>query len=207
MLADHVHAGEHGEHRVVPLAGGEQAHDLGRGGGEDQVLFEAEPFQALVHDAAAEGDHLLAAQILKRRDRTAVTAGEDGVVHDGVRWREVHAARTFPGVGDSLQDIDRAVRQAVAHVGPVAEAEGHLHPHHLGDGPGEVYVEAGGLAVLVDELIGGIGAVASHHDGALAGGVGAGRGVAGPGDGGQEGRGQEQRQRERAGAAVPGSGR
>ena len=85
QFADQVHAGEHGEHGVVVLSRGEQAQHLRRSRRQHQFLVEAHLLEALVHDAVAEHDDLLAPQFLQALDRRRLLPGENGLVHDGVR--------------------------------------------------------------------------------------------------------------------------
>jgi hypothetical protein len=80
------------------------------------------------------------------------------------------------GVGDALEGVDAPVPQAGEHVRPAAEPKLDPQAHHLGDGRGQVDVEAGGVAVAVQKLVGRIVAIAADdHHGRRSRDVGAGR--------------------------------
>ena len=67
-------------------------------------------------------------------------------------------------VGHPLEDVDAAVIERFAHLPPGAETDFDVHPHHGSDGPGELDVVAGRLAVLVEKFVGRIALVATDDN-------------------------------------------
>ena len=165
MFADDVHAGQHGQHGIIVLAGGQEPQRTGRCIGHEQVAAETERGQVVVHDPVAEDNDLLAAQPFHGADRRRTLAGKDGVVDNRMRRGEGNRLGAIIRIGDPLEHIHGPVHQGIAHLGPAAEAEFDLHPHHVGDGPGQLHIVTGRFVVLVEEFVGGIVAVATDHDG------------------------------------------
>ena len=120
--------------------------------------------QELLHDPVVQDQDLLAPKVREGRVRRSPFPGEDRVVHDGVGRGEISRPRPQVRIRHPLQEVDLAVLQVLAPLGPRPQAELHVQPHDPGDSPGQFDVVAARIAVLVDELVGGVAPVSADDD-------------------------------------------
>ncbi len=164
-LPDQVFARQLGHQGAVVASRGQQLQGFGEGIGEHQGRLEVLLEHEVMHDAPLHDDDFLAAQIFDRFGLGLALAGPDGLVDDGMRRRIVDLLDPVFRVGHPLQNVNPAGRQGLAHRRPVAEADLHVHPHDLGDGPAQFDVVAGRPAIFVEIFIRRIVVIAADHDG------------------------------------------